>query len=63
MLLQGLHARPDVVISTYQPLLPRVPHQGRCNAVCVKRIVDYAAMSYNLTRVSQAVLHAGNQHM
>jgi hypothetical protein len=49
VLLQGLHTHPDVVISTYQPLLPRVPHQGRCDAaVRISRIVDYANMSYNL---------------
>jgi hypothetical protein len=63
MLLQGVHTHPDVVINTYQPLLPRVPHQGRCTAVCDKRIVDYTPMSYNLTRFDQAVLHAANQHM
>jgi hypothetical protein len=63
MLLQGVHTHPDVVINTYQPLLPRVPHQGRCTAVGASQIMDYADMSYNLTRLNQAVLHAGKQHM
>ena len=62
MLLQGMYAHPHVVINTRRPLLPRVPHQGRCTAMGASLNMDGAGRN-SPEAVSHAALHADNQHM